>query len=193
MVQTVLFMKRLFELILSLILIISIFPLLIIIAIVIKYDSKGPIIHWSKRVGRNNNLFEMPKFRTMQENTPQLASHLLGVNDKNITKVGSFLRKYSIDELPQLFSIIINDMSFIGPRPALFNQHDLIELRNKYNIQSLKPGITGWAQINGRDEILISQKVELEKFYLNNRSMILDIKIIFLTFFYVFRSKDISH
>lgn len=193
MVQTVLFMKRLFELILSLILIISIFPLLIIIAIVIKYDSKGPIIHWSKRVGRNNNLFEMPKFRTMQENTPQLASHLIGVNYKNITKVGSFLRKYSIDELPQLFSIIMNDMSFIGPRPALFNQHDLIELRNKYNIQSLKPGITGWAQINGRDEILISQKVELEKFYLNNRSMILDIKIIFLTFFYVFRSKDISH
>lgn len=193
MVQTVLFMKRLLELILSLILIISIFPLLIIIAIVIKYDSKGPIIHWSKRVGRNNNLFEMPKFRTMQENTPQLASHLLEVNDKNITKVGSFLRKYSIDELPQLFSIIINDMSFIGPRPALFNQHDLIELRNKYNIQSLKPGITGWAQINGRDELLISQKVELEKFYLNNKSIILDIKIIFLTFFYVFRSKDISH
>lgn len=186
-------MKKLVEILFSIIFIIILAMPMLIISILILIDSKGPIIHWSERIGVNNKIFLMPKFRTMHFDTPQIATHLITTNKINVTKIGYYLRKFSLDEFPQLYSIINNDMSFVGPRPALFNQEDLIKLRTKNHVHKIKPGITGWAQVNGRDEISILKKVELDTFYLTNRNLFLDIKIIFLTIFKVISSHNISH
>ena len=186
------FFLRLSELLFCFILLATLSIPSIIIAIFIKIESKGPVLHWSKSIGIENKYFLMPKFRTMILNTPQVASNLLE-EDMYLTKVGSILRKFSLDEVPQLLSIISGQMTFVGPRPALYNQDDLIKLRTANNIHMIKPGITGWAQINGRDNISIEKKVKLEIDYLNNKSIILDIKILFITIFRVILSKDISH
>ena len=163
------------------------------ISIAIKLSSKGPVIHLSKRIGRNNKIFLMPKFRTMHINSPNVATHLLN-NDKNyITKIGKILRKLSLDEIPQLYSVLIGHMNFIGPRPALYNQYDLINLRTKNNIHKLKPGITGLAQVNGRDLLSIDQKVKLDNEYMKKKSFTLDLNIIVKTFFSFINKKDITH
>ena len=150
-------------------------------------------MHWSKRIGYNNEIYLMPKFRTMKIDTPQVATHQLEKADSYLTPIGGFLRKTSIDELPQLWSVIIGTMSLVGPRPALFNQDDLVKLRTENNVHLLKPGITGWAQVNGRDELPILTKVELDTYYLNNRSMFFDLRIIFLTVYKVFKSEGVAH
>jgi O-antigen biosynthesis protein WbqP len=155
--------------------------------------SRGPVLYWSDRVGRNNVIFKMPKFRSMQTNTPAVATHLLMNPDVYLTPIGSFLRKSSLDELPQLWSIIKGDMSFVGPRPALFNQHDLIELRTRSGVHELVPGLTGWAQVNGRDELPIPQKVALDVDYLKRKSFWLDLEIIFLTGLKVLRRDNVAH
>jgi len=162
-------------------------------ALVVKLTSRGPILYWSDRVGRHNRLFKMPKFRSMRVGTPAVATHLLENPGACLTPVGSFLRKSSLDELPQLWNILKGDMSFVGPRPALFNQQDLIELRTKAGVHTLMPGLTGWAQINGRDELPIPQKVALDVEYLHRRSMIFDIYIIFMTAMKVIRRDGIVH
>jgi len=168
------------------------FPLLFI-SLLVKLTSKGTIIYWSDRVGRNNVIFKMPKFRTMRTETPAVATHLLGDPKCYITPIGNFLRKTSLDELPQLLSILKGDMSFVGPRPALYNQDDLVELRTLKGIHILAPGLTGWAQINGRDELPIPVKVELDEYYLKNRSFILDLRIVFLTLIKVAKSEGVVH
>lgn len=184
---------RITNLFLALVLTILLLPIIILVAIGIKLTSKGPAIHWSKRIGKNNEIFLMPKFRTMHINTPQLATHLLNNSGNFLTPIGGFLRKSSLDELPQLFSVIKGDMNFVGPRPALFNQDDLISMRTAKGVHSLKPGITGWAQINGRDEISLEAKVELDHQYLTKRSLFFDLKILFLTVVKVSSRQDISH
>ncbi|MGO9138848.1 MAG: sugar transferase [Syntrophales bacterium] len=166
---------------------------LVIIAIAVKITSEGPVLYWSDRIGANNTIFKMPKFRTMGLSTPVVATHLLRDPGKYITPIGSFLRKLSLDELPQLWSILRGDMSFIGPRPALYNQDDLVDLRTKKGIHRLVPGITGWAQVNGRDDIPISLKVEYDEYYMNNKSIILDLKIAWMTFFNILRQRGIKH
>lgn len=166
---------------------------MIFIALAVLYTSKGSVIHWSSRVGVNNNFFKMPKFRTMLTDTPSVATHLLTNPDQYLTPIGSFLRKNSLDELPQLWSILKGDMTFVGPRPALYNQEDLVELRTKLGVHKIKPGLTGWAQINGRDELSILEKVILDKYYLDNMSILLDIKILFATFFKVINNDGVSH
>ena len=185
--------KRFFDIVMSLSLIFFLFPIIMIISILIRIESKGPAIFFSKRIGKNNKIFLMPKFRTMTSDTPLVATHLLKDSQKYVTKIGSFLRKSSLDEIPQIFSIFIGDMSFVGPRPALFNQYDLKKLREKENIHLLTPGLTGWAQINGRDEISIKDKVQIDLYYKNNQSMLLDFKILLLTIFKVFKMKNIKH
>jgi O-antigen biosynthesis protein WbqP len=166
---------------------------MLIIAIVIKMTSTGPSLHWSKRVGRYNTLFRMPKFRTMAVDCPQVATHLLSNPDAYITPVGAFLRETSLDELPQLLSIIKGELSFVGPRPALFNQHDLVALRTESQIHKLVPGLTGWAQINGRDELSIEQKVKLEHEYLIQRSFAFDLVILARTIGAALRGSGVSH
>lgn len=164
--------------------------------LLVRMTSSGPGIYWSSRVGQGNKLFDMPKFRTMRLGTPQMATHLLSQQQKPdayLTAVGRFLRKSSLDELPQLWSVLVGQMSIVGPRPALFNQYDLIEMRTKNNVHTLKPGITGWAQVNGRDEIPIIKKVELDTYYLKNQSFWLDCKIILLTVIKVLRTDNITH
>lgn len=163
------------------------------IAVAIKFSSKGPVLFWSDRIGLNNQIFRMPKFRTMQIGTPNVATHLLNNPASYRTSIGSFLRKYSLDELPQLFSIMIGDMSFVGPRPALFNQEDLIGMRTAFGVHRSVPGLTGWAQVNGRDDIPIKQKVELDYEYVNDHNFWFDLKILWLTFFKVVRKSNISH
>lgn len=163
-----------------------------IVWVLVKLTSKGPAIHWSKRIGKENKIFLMPKFRTMKTNTPQLATHLLD-GKSYLTPIGSFLRKSSLDELPQLWSVFSGDMSLVGPRPALFNQDDLRELRTKYNVHTIAPGVTGWAQINGRDELSIEEKVKFDKEYLDRRSVMFDVKIIVQTAYKVIRRSNISH
>ncbi len=185
--------KRVFDVTLSLILLLTSAIPMLVIAILIKMTSRGPIVHWSKRIGRENKIFLMPKFRSMKINTPQIATHLVSDPKQFLTPIGHFLRKSSLDELPQLFSVLKGDMSFVGPRPALFNQDDLVELRSKRQIHILRPGITGWAQINGRDELPIPVKVDFDEYYLKNQCFILDLKIIILTFFRVFRAQGVSH
>ena len=165
----------------------------LLIWLLVKCTSRGPAIYWSQRVGKNNKIFLMPKFRTMLVDTPQVATHLMTKSDNYLTSVGPFLRKTSLDEIPQLWSIIKGDMSFVGPRPALFNQDDLIELRTKRGVHLITPGLTGWAQINGRDEIPIPKKVELDFFYKEKMSFLLDLKIIALTFVKAFIGRDVSH
>ena len=186
-------MKRLFDLFLVLSATSTLLLPIIITAILVKLTSKGPALYWSDRVGKNNQLFKMPKFRSMKIDTPAVATHLLADPQSVLTPVGDFLRKSSLDELPQLWSIIIGDMSFVGPRPALFNQDDLIALRITRGVDKLVPGLTGWAQVSGRDELPIPQKVDLDVEYLNHQSTTLDIKIICLTFFKVFRKDGVSH
>jgi O-antigen biosynthesis protein WbqP len=166
---------------------------LLLTAVLVKLTSRGPILYWSDRVGRNNEVFSMPKFRSMQVGTPAVATHLLQDPKVWLTPIGSFLRKSSLDELPQLWSILKGDMSFVGPRPALFNQDDLISLRTRYGVHELVPGLTGWAQINGRDELPIPQKVALDADYLRRRSFWFDLKILFLTAVKVLRRESVSH
>jgi O-antigen biosynthesis protein WbqP len=163
------------------------------IAVAVRLTSRGPALYWSERVGRNNEIFRMPKFRTMRVDTPAIATHLLDDPQQFMTPIGSFLRKSSLDELPQLWSILKGDMSFVGPRPALFNQDDLISLRTVHGVEKLKPGLTGWAQINGRDELPIPRKVELDVEYMRRRSFAFDIEIIFLTFVKVLRKDGVTH
>jgi O-antigen biosynthesis protein WbqP len=163
------------------------------IALTIRCTSKGPALYWSERVGRHNQIFRMPKFRSMRMGTPAVATHLLTDPDAYLTPVGKFLRKSSLDELPQLWSIIRGDMSFVGPRPALFNQHDLIALRTAHGVDTLVPGLTGWAQVNGRDDLPIPEKVALDAEYLRRRSMAFDLRIIWQTAIGVLRSEGVSH
>ena len=186
-------MKRLFDLATSFFAIIIFSFLLGLVAALIKLTSKGPVLYWSNRVGVRNNIFKMPKFRTMQVGTPAVATHLLSDSGQYLTPVGSFLRKSSLDELPQLWSILVGDMSFVGPRPALFNQGDLIALRTQYGVDKLIPGLTGWAQVNGRDELSIPLKVQYEVEYLQKQSFWFDMKILGLTFLKVVRRTGVSH
>jgi O-antigen biosynthesis protein WbqP len=187
------FIKRLFDFLLSFALIIFLSPLLFIIGLAVRISSRGPALYWSDRVDRENKIFKMPKFRSMQVDTPELATHLLKHPLQYSTPVGSFLRKTSLDELPQLWSIMKGDMSFVGPRPALFNQDDLITLRTQYGVHELVPGLTGWAQINGRDELPIPEKVKLDVEYLERQSFWFDIKILWLTFIKVIRRDGVLH
>ena len=186
-------MKRLVDLILVLVTVLLLFLPAIIVIVMVKLTSKGPIFYWSDRVGKGNVIFKMPKFRSMNIDTPDVATHLLIDPKSVLTPVGDFLRKSSLDELPQLWSIIKGDMSFVGPRPALFNQDDLIALRTEKGVHDLLPGLTGWAQINGRDELPIPQKVDLDVEYLKHQSLWLDIKIIWLTFIKVLKKDGVSH
>ncbi len=187
------FMKRLFDLLLAVLAgCILLVPVLVVAALV-RLTSKGPALYWSDRVGCNNTIFKMPKFRSMQIGTPAVATHLLSNPDACLTPIGSFLRKSSLDELPQLWSILKGDMSFVGPRPALFNQHDLIELRTQQGVHTLVPGLTGWAQVNGRDELPIPDKVKLDVEYLQRQSLWFDIRILWLTFVKVLRRDGVSH
>jgi len=186
-------MKRLFDIILSAILLIIFLVPFVVISLWIKISSKGPIIFWSNRVGYKNKIFKMPKFRTMYVETPLVATHLLNNYDKFITPFGSFLRKSSLDETPQLVSIFIGDMSFVGPRPALFNQYDLIEQRTLKGIHELMPGLTGWAQINGRDELTNPGKVYYDEEYMIKQSFTFDLKILYFTFIKVLKRTSIKH
>jgi len=188
-----LFYKRVFDIALSLLFMLLLLPLVIILALVIKVTSKGPILYWSSRIGKDNRLFQMPKFRSMRLETPQVATHLLLDPLAYLTPVGSFLRQTSLDELPQLYSILAGDLSFVGPRPALFNQDDLVALRTERGIHVLVPGLTGWAQVNGRDELPISVKVQFDSEYLQRRSFKFDIRIIGMTVVQVVRGEGIQH
>jgi O-antigen biosynthesis protein WbqP len=167
--------------------------LIILIALLIRLTSKGSALYWSERVGRNNRIFKMPKFRTMKINTPELASHKLTNPEKFLSPIGDFLRRNSLDELPQLFSIFKGDMSFVGPRPALFNQEDLIELRTKNNVHILLPGLTGWAQVNGRDDLQMLDKVLLDVEYLKRRTFWFDLRILWMTLLKVAKKEGITH
>ncbi len=185
--------KRLFDIFFSIFFLLLLTPVIFILFITIYIFEKGKFIHWSKRVGKNNKIFLMPKIRTMKLSTPDVATHLLEKDDIYITKIGKILRKTSLDEIPQLYSILIGDMSFVGPRPALFNQYDLIDLRTKKKINLILPGITGLAQINGRDLLSIKEKVSYDNEYLIKRSFFFDIKIILITIIKIFTSKEIAH
>ncbi len=178
---------------LAIVLIIVLCIPILMIVLLVKSTSAGPAIHWSSRVGKNNTRFKMPKFRTMRTDAPDVATHLLTDSDRYITLVGRVLRKTSLDELPQIWNILKGDMVLVGPRPALHNQDDLIALRTERNLHLLTPGITGWAQINGRDELSIPDKVELEVYYLKHRSFWFDLKILWKTLFFVGKKKGISH
>ena len=186
-------MHRYFEILIIIFFLPIILSLLIIISILLFYETRGKVIYFSKRIGINSEVFFMPKFRTMRFGTPQVATHLLEKPEQYLTSLGKFLRKTSLDELPQLISILYGDMSLVGPRPALFNQYDLIEKRKIMGVDKIKPGITGWAQINGRDDISIDEKIKMDHYYLNKKSIILDVKIIFLTILSIFKFKNISH
>jgi O-antigen biosynthesis protein WbqP len=186
-------MKRVFDLVLALFVFVVLAIPMAIVALLVRLTSKGPALYWSQRIGQNNKIFLMPKFRSMRVNTPQVATHLLTNPKAHLTPIGDFIRKSSLDELPQLISVFSGDMSFVGPRPALFNQDDLVALRTAANVHTLKPGITGWAQVNGRDEIPIPDKVKLDEYYLKNQSMLFDLKIIFMTGFKVLLAKNVSH
>jgi len=185
--------KRVFDCTLSILLLLLLFVPLLVIAIVVKLTSRGPVLYWSDRVGRNNSIFRMPKFRTMQINTPEVATHLLAAPETYLTMPGRFLRGASLDELPQLYSILKGDLSFVGPRPALFNQADLITLRTECGVHELTPGLTGWAQVNGRDDLAIPVKVAFDQMYLQNRSFGFDLKILALTAAKVIRRDGVAH
>ena len=186
-------MKRLFDFLFALITALALLLPIIVVAVLLVLSSTGPVLYWSDRVGQHNKIFKMPKFRSMRVGTLTVASHLLANPKEQLTPIGSFLRKSSLDELPQLWSILIGDMSFVGPRPALFNQHDLIDLRHQKGVHSLMPGLTGWAQVNGRDELTIAQKVDLDAEYLMLHSFWFDIKILWLTFLKVLKRDGVSH
>lgn len=186
-------MKRALDFLLAILLSSILLLLIIVVGILVRITSRGPALYWSERVGRSNKIFLMPKFRTMKIETPAVATHLLGNPEQYLTSIGSFLRKTSLDELPQLWSIIKGDMSFVGPRPALYNQDDLIALRTQNGVNLLLPGLTGWAQVNGRDEIPISQKVSLDIEYMQKKSLMFDLKILFLTLVKVLRKEGVQH
>lgn len=186
-------MKRLFDIALSLVAASLFIGPMVLISLAILVSSSGPILYWSDRIGRNNRVFRMPKFRSMKVNAPTTATHLLEHPDQWLTPFGVFLRKYSLDELPQLWSIVKGDMSFVGPRPALFNQDDLIQLRTQKSIHCLTPGLTGWAQVNGRDNLTIQEKVEFDEEYCLKRSLWLDVVILWLTICRVSSKSGISH
>ncbi len=186
-------MKRIFDITVSGLVLIVLLPVTLAVALAVKLTSKGSVFHISNRVGRGNRIFRMFKFRTMRVDTPHVATHLMTDPEKYLTPVGGFLRKTSLDELPQLLNVLTGDMSLVGPRPALFNQDDLVELRTGKGIHQLVPGITGWAQINGRDELPIPEKVELDAWYLANRSFALDMLILFRTFVNVIKRDGVSH
>ena len=186
-------MKRLFDLVLGLVLAVVLLLPIIVTALAVRLTSKGPVLYWSNRVGRHNTIFKMPKFRSMRIDTPAVATHLLQNPDQWLTPIGSFLRQSSLDELPQLWSILKDDMSFVGPRPALFNQADLIALRTEKGVDALLPGLTGWAQVNGRDELPIPQKVQLDAEYLQRRSLLFDLKILWMTAAKVLARDGVSH
>lgn len=186
-------MKRLFDLILSIIALSFLILPLIFICLAVRATSQGSVLYWSARIGRDNQLFNMPKFRTMQIDTPVVATHLLKGPHQWLTPIGSFLRKFSLDELPQLWSIFLGHMSFVGPRPALYNQLDLITSRTQLGIQSLRPGLTGWAQVNGRDEITIAQKVKLDAEYMKRQGFWFDIYILWKTLIKIVNKENVSH
>jgi O-antigen biosynthesis protein WbqP len=188
--------KRFFDIFITFLAILVLAPIFLFTWLIVKLTSTGPALFWSQRVGRNNQLFSMPKFRSMRIGTPQLATHLMNQQsnpNSYLTPVGSLIRKSSLDELPQLWSVLKGDMSIVGPRPALFNQEDLIALRTERGVHKLRPGITGWAQVNGRDEIPIPQKVALDVEYLNKQSLWFDFKIVYLTVIKVIRRDNITH
>ena len=186
-------MKRLFDFLLACCAAGVLVLPVVVVALAVRLTSPGPALYWSDRVGRHNKIFRMPKFRSMRVGTPAVATHMLADAKSHLTPIGSFLRKSSLDELPQLWSILVGDMSFVGPRPALFNQDDLIALRTQYGVHELVPGLTGWAQVNGRDELPIPDKVKLDAEYLQRRSLWFDIKIIWLTALKVVRRDGVSH
>ncbi|MEW4983455.1 MAG: sugar transferase [Cycloclasticus sp.] len=186
-------MKRLFDLLLALLAVFMLVVPICLVAIVVRLTSKGPALYWSDRVGIDNVIFKMPKFRSMKIDTPAVATHLLQDPKSVLTPIGDFLRKSSLDELPQLWCILKGDMSFVGPRPALFNQEDLIVFRTEKSVHELLPGLTGWAQVNGRDELPVFQKVDLDAEYLRRRSFFFDIYILWLTFVKVIRRDGVSH
>ena len=186
-------LKRLFDLLIALFASSLLLLPILLVALCVKLTSRGPAVYWSDRVGRNNAIFRMPKFRSMRIDTPAVATHLLGNPDQYLTPIGSFLRKSSLDELPQLWSILKGDMSLVGPRPALYNQDDLITLRTEKQVHLITPGLTGWAQINGRDELPIPDKVLLDVYYLEHRSFWLDMRILLLTFFKVIKRDGVTH
>ena len=185
--------KRFFDISLAFFLLLALVGVLALVAIAVKITSQGKVVYWSKRIGKDNTVFLMPKFRTMRTETPVVATHLLANPDVYLTPVGKFLRTTSLDELPQLYSIFVGHMSFVGPRPALFNQDDLIELRTLAGVHALTPGLTGWAQVNGRDELPIPDKVELDKVYLQRQSWFFDLQILLLTFVKVVRREGVVH
>ena len=186
-------MKRIFDLLLGVATLVRLVVPMLLISIAVRFSSKGPALYWSDRVGKNNKIFKMPKFRSMLTDTPAVATHLLDNPDVYLSPIGGFLRLSSLDELPQLFSVLKGDMSFVGPRPALFNQDDLIALRTEKDVDKLLPGITGWAQVNGRDELSIPDKVALDVEYLERQSFWFDIKILWMTFLKVVKRDGVSH
>jgi len=186
-------MKYIFDLLLGIVVFLLLAPLMLLVVIAVRLSSKGSALYWSDRVGKNNEIFKMPKFRSMLTGTPAVATHLLDNPDVYLSPIGGFLRRSSLDELPQLFSVLKGDMSFVGPRPALFNQDDLIKLRSEKGVDKLLPGITGWAQVNGRDELSIPDKVALDVEYLNRQSFWFDIKILWMTFLRVVKRDGVSH
>jgi O-antigen biosynthesis protein WbqP len=186
-------LKRLFDLLLGLMAAAVLLVPLVVVAVLVRLTSPGPALYWSDRVGRHNKIFKMPKFRSMRVGTPAVATHLLADPRSHLTPIGSFIRKSSLDELPQLWSILVGDMSFVGPRPALFNQYDLVALRTERGVHYLVPGLTGWAQVNGRDELPIPQKVDLDAVYLQRQSLWFDIRILWLTFVKVLRRDGVTH
>ena len=186
-------MNRISNMILAVLLLMLLFFPILIISLLVYFSSGRPVLYWSDRIGKERLIFSMPKFRTMRTNTPEIATHMLDDPDVFLTPIGRLLRKTSLDELPQIWSIIIGDMNFVGPRPALFNQNDLIDLRIKEGVDKLLPGITGWAQVNGRDELSIPDKVALDVEYMNRKSFFFDLKIIWMTFLKVINSQGITH
>lgn len=185
--------KRVFDLLLALAACLVLAVPMVLVFVAVRLTSPGPALYWSDRVGRSNKIFEMPKFRSMRVGTPTVATHLLADAGSHLTPIGSFLRKSSLDELPQLWSIVVGDMSFVGPRPALFNQYDLIALRSQHGVHQLVPGLTGWAQVNGRDELPIPVKVKLDVAYLQRQSLRFDIHILWMTFLKVLNKDGVSH
>lgn len=186
-------MKRVFDIFLGSIAAVILCVPILVVAFAVKLTSPGPVLYWSNRVGRHNVIFKMPKFRSMKVGTPAVATHLLANPHAHLTSIGSFLRKSSLDELPQLWCILVGEMSFVGPRPALFNQQDLIDLRTEYGVDALLPGLTGWAQVNGRDELPIPQKVQLDVVYMQRQSFMFDIRILWMTVVKVLCRAGVSH
>ena len=185
--------KRLFDFCVAIVASVVLLLPFLAVALAVRFTSPGPILYWSDRVGRGNHIFRMPKFRSMRVDTPAVATHLLSNPGAYLTPIGSFLRKSSLDELPQLWCILKGDMSLVGPRPALFNQHDLVALRTECGVEALVPGLTGWAQVNGRDELPIPEKVKLDEEYLKRRSFLFDLRILFMTAFKVLKSDGVVH